>query len=97
VASRTGCAFLAKRLFESEERKAATVCTARWVRRRASWPTGVRDALQLQAVLQRNAGLRNATVRVDYAEIVDAQTFDPVIRVKKALLCASRVFVGKTR
>ena len=34
---------------------------------------------------------------VDYAEIVDAETFEPVTRLRRECLAVLAVFVGKTR
>ena len=80
----------------AEERKAATVLHRALGAAKSELATGVRDALQLQAVLQRTLAAERA-VRVDYAEIVDAQTFDPIIRVSKPCYVLLAVFVGKTR
>jgi pantoate--beta-alanine ligase len=57
---------------------------------------GVRDALQLQVVLHRVLGSEKLA-RVDYAEIVDAETFETVTRVGKPCYVVLAVFVGKTR
>jgi pantoate--beta-alanine ligase len=35
--------------------------------------------------------------RVDYAEIVDAETFEPVMRLSKPCFVVLAVFIGKTR
>jgi pantoate--beta-alanine ligase len=35
--------------------------------------------------------------RVDYAEIVDAMTFEPVVRVSRSSYALLAVFIGKTR
>ncbi len=80
----------------AEERKAAIVLHRALGAAKSELATGVRDALQLQTVLQRTLAAERA-VRVDYAEIVDAQTFDPVIRVSKPCYVLLAVFVGKTR
>jgi pantoate--beta-alanine ligase len=34
---------------------------------------------------------------VDYAEVVDAQAFEPVLQVNKACYILLAVFIGKTR
>ena len=58
--------------------------------------SGVRDALQLQLGMQKVlAGEPRA--RVDYAEIVDAETFEPVVRVGRRSYAVVAVFIGKTR
>jgi pantoate--beta-alanine ligase len=80
----------------AEERKAATVLHRALDAARSELAAGVRDALQLQTVLRRTlAAERLATV--DYAEIVDAESFEPVTRISKACYVLLAVFVGKTR
>jgi pantoate--beta-alanine ligase len=80
----------------AEERQAATVLHRALNAVRNEIASGVRDALQLQAVLQRMLGTERLA-RVDYAEIVDAETFEPVLRVSKACYVVLAVFIGKTR
>ena len=80
----------------SEERKAATVLHRALQAAKKELEAGVRDALQLQSVLQRTLGAEQHAA-VDYAEIVDAETFDPVVRVSKACYVLLAVFIGKTR
>jgi pantoate--beta-alanine ligase len=38
-----------------------------------------------------------ARARVDYAEIVDAETFEPVVRVSRRAYALLAVHIGKTR
>jgi pantoate--beta-alanine ligase len=38
-----------------------------------------------------------ALARVDYAEIVSADTFEPVVRVARPCYAVMAVFIGKTR
>jgi pantoate--beta-alanine ligase len=80
----------------AEERKAATVLHGALEAARNELAAGVRDALQLQTVLHRVLGSEKLA-RVDYAEIVDAETFEPVTRVGKPCYIVLAVFVGKTR
>jgi pantoate--beta-alanine ligase len=80
----------------AEERKAATVLHRALEAARNELAAGVRDALQLQAVLHRVLGAEKLA-HVDYAEIVDAETFEPVMRVGKPCYVVLAVFVGKTR
>jgi pantoate--beta-alanine ligase len=79
-----------------EERKAATVLYRALDAARSELAAGVRDALQLQAVLQR-ALRAERLARVDYAEIVDAESFEPVVRINKPCYVLLAVFIGKTR
>jgi pantoate--beta-alanine ligase len=80
----------------ADERKAATVLHRALAAVRNEIAAGVRDALQLQAVLQRTLSAERAA-RVDYAEVVDAETFEPVVRVNKPCYVLLAVFIGKTR
>jgi len=80
----------------AEERQAATVLYRSLEAAKSELASGVRDALQLQAVLQRTLGAERHA-RVDYREIVDAETFEPVARVSKPCYVLLAVFVGKTR
>jgi pantoate--beta-alanine ligase len=79
-----------------DERKAATVLYRALDAAKNELDAGVRDALQLQGVLHRTLSAERQA-RVDYAEIVDAESFDPVVRVSKFSYILLAVFVGKTR
>jgi len=80
----------------AEERKAATVLYRALDAARGELAAGVRDALQLQGVLHRTLGAERHT-RVDYAEIVDAESFESIVRVNKSCYVLLAVFIGKTR
>jgi pantoate--beta-alanine ligase len=80
----------------ADERQAATVLHRALAAAKDELAAGVRDALQLQAVLQRVLGAERHA-RVDYAEIVDAESFEPVVRVSKACYMLLAVYIGKTR
>ena len=80
----------------AEERKAATVLSRALDAARIELAAGVRDALHLQTVLRRILGAERLA-RVDYAEIVDAESFEPVLRVGKSCYILLAVFIGKTR
>src|SRR5690349_5967296 len=79
-----------------DERKAATVLYRALDASKGELARGVRDALQLKTVLQRILG-RERLAAVDYAEIVDAESFEPVLRIGKAGYVLLAVFIGKTR
>jgi pantoate--beta-alanine ligase len=80
----------------AEERKAATVLHRALDAARSELAAGVRDALQLQGVLNRTLSAERQA-RVDYAEVVDAEWFEPVVRVSKPAYVLLAVFIGKTR
>ncbi len=79
-----------------EERKAATVLHRALVAARNELSVGMRDALQLQTVMRRTIEAEPLAA-VDYAEIVSADTFEPMIRVAQPSYAVLAVFVGKTR
>jgi len=80
----------------SEERNAATVLYRALDAAKNELAAGVRDALQLQTTLRRKLDSERLAT-VDYAEIIDAESFEPVLRVSKSLYIALAVFIGKTR
>ena len=57
---------------------------------------GVRDSLELQRALTKVL-TSEPRARVDYAEIVDAETFEPVVRVTRRSYAVLAVYLGKTR
>lgn len=79
-----------------EERKAATVLHRALTAARGELAAGVRDAAQLQAVMRRIIEAEPLAT-ADYAEIVSADTFEPVVRVARSCYAVLAVFVGKTR
>jgi pantoate--beta-alanine ligase len=80
----------------AEERQAATVLYRALNAARSELAAGVRDALQLQTSLRRKLDSERLA-RVDYAEVVDAETFEPVVRVRRPCFVLLAVFIGKTR
>ena len=79
-----------------QERKAATVLYRALDAAKNELAAGVRDALQLQTTLRRKLDSERLAT-VDYAEIIDAETFEPVVRVSKSSYIVLAVFIGKTR
>lgn len=79
-----------------DERKAARVLYRALDAVKDELARGVRDALQLKEVLRRTLD-KERLAAVDYAEIVDAVSFEPVLRVSKACYVLLAVFIGKTR
>jgi pantoate--beta-alanine ligase len=80
----------------AEERQAATVLYRALGEAKSELAAGVRDALQLQTSLRRKLDAERLA-RVDYAEVIDAETFEPVVRVSKRCYVVLAVFIGKTR
>ena len=80
----------------ADERSAATVLHRALAAARDELRAGVRDALQLQTIV-RKVLEAEPLAAVDYAEIVDAETFEPVTRVSRSCYALLAVFFGKTR
>jgi pantoate--beta-alanine ligase len=80
----------------SEERRAATVLHRALEAAKAELAAGTRDSLPLQAVL-RKVLEAEPLAAVDYAEIVDADAFEPVTRIARPSYALLAVFIGKTR
>jgi pantoate--beta-alanine ligase len=80
----------------ADERRAATVLHRALTAAREELSAGVRDTLQLRTVLLRVLN-SEPLAAMDYAEIVDADTFEPVARVARPCYVLLAVFFGKTR
>jgi len=78
------------------ERKAAIVLRRALDSARSELAAGVRDALHLQTVMRRVIE-SEPLATIDYAEIVAADTFEPVTRVARPCYALLAVFLGKTR
>ncbi len=79
-----------------EERKAALVLYGALEGAKNELTHGVRDAAQLQTSLRRKLESEHLAT-TDYAEVVDAERFEPVLKVNKPCYVLLAVFIGKTR
>jgi pantoate--beta-alanine ligase len=79
-----------------EERKAATVLHRALAAAREAMVAGERDALQLQNVLGKHLDAE-PMAKIDYAEIVDADSFEPVSRIARPCYILLAAYLGKTR
>ena len=79
-----------------EERKAATVLHRALEAARKELRTGTRDALHLQTAI-REVVDAEPLAALDYTEIVDADTFEPVTHISRPTYALIAAFVGKTR
>ena len=79
-----------------EERKAAVVLSQAVAAGRELMERGERDAgVVLDAMRRKLAS--EPLARVDYVDMVDAETMAPVQRADKPVLCAMAVYIGTTR
>jgi pantoate--beta-alanine ligase len=80
----------------AEERRAATVLYRALAAAREEIAAGQRDALHLAASLRRRIA-QEPLASLDYAEIVDADSFEPVTRLRGSCYALLAVLVGSTR
>jgi len=80
----------------AEERCASTVLHRALEAARTELTAGARDSLHLQSVIRRVLQAEPLAA-VDYAEIVDADAFEPVTRIARPSYALLAVFIGKTR
>jgi len=81
---------------EPAERKAATVLHRALAAAKSELAAGERDGLRLQSAMRRVLEAE-MLARVDYAEIVDAETFEPAVRVSRSCYALLAVYFGRTR
>ncbi len=79
-----------------QERKTATALYLSLETMRREIAHGARDVLQLLKAL-RGVLATAQGIRLDYAEIVDADTFEPVVRLRGNCYAVLAAFVGTTR
>jgi pantoate--beta-alanine ligase len=78
------------------ERKQALVLSRSLRRVKELWDTGEHHAEKLAAAGRAEIG-EESSVRLDYFEVVDAATLDPVQEARQGSLVAVAAFVGATR
>lgn len=81
---------------KGDQRRAATVLYRALDAARHDIVAGERDAVRLAGVLRKKIEAEPLAT-ADYVEIVDAETFEPVSRLRRACLALLAVFVGSTR
>ncbi len=80
----------------AQERRAATVLYRALDAARREMTRGVRDPLRLQN-LMRKVLESEPLANVDYSEVVDAHTFEPLARIRRNCYVLLAVRIGKTR
>ena len=81
---------------DSDEREAATVLHRALAAVQDEIASGTRDAMDLQSKV-RDVLQKEKLASLDYAEVVDADTFEPVTHVSHASYLLLAAFVGTTR
>ncbi len=81
---------------QAEERAQAPVLRRALLRAAQAVKAGEQDARRVQAILEKE--LTTAPLaRIDYAEVTDAETLQPISRIAKPAVLAVAVFFGRTR
>jgi pantoate--beta-alanine ligase len=80
----------------AEERRAATVLHQALQAAAAEIHAGTKDSMEIQSALHKILD-GEPRARVDYAEIVDAESFEPVVRLGRRCYVLLAVNLGKTR
>lgn len=92
-----GLAMSSRNRYLSAEERQQALCLRRALdAATARYAAGERDAEALRAVLCEVISAEPAA-RLDYAEIVDDETLEPVARCERPCLAALAVFIGRTR
>jgi pantoate--beta-alanine ligase len=81
---------------DAQQRNQALELHRALMRVKKSWESGERDAAKL-AAMGREEVTGEKSVRLDYFEIVDPESLDPVENVANRVLVAVAAFVGPTR
>lgn len=79
-----------------DERKAALVLHRALTAARDELASGARDTLQIQSTIQKIFAAEPSAA-LDYAEVVDADTFEPIARVSRPAYILLAAKIGKTR
>jgi pantoate--beta-alanine ligase len=81
---------------DGEERSAAAVLHRALSAAREELAAGERDVVRLRGVIRRVLEAE-PRVKIDYVEIVNADSFEPVVRVTRSSYILLAVYLGKTR
>src|SRR5271155_4400557 len=79
-----------------EELAAATVLHRALAAAREQLAAGERNVMQLQSKVRRVLDAE-PLMKIDYVEVVDADSFDPVVRVTRSSYILVAAYLGKTR
>lgn len=79
-----------------EERRASTILREALQIAEKKIAAGIRTPLEIQKTIRERID-SEASVKLDYAEIVDLNTLEPINRIEAPVLVAAAIYVGKTR
>jgi pantoate--beta-alanine ligase len=81
---------------DAEERRQATILRAALLAAKKAWRAGETSAARLRGLVVKKIGTA-PLARIDYVEIADATTLQPLHRVERNAVIAVAVFFGRTR
>lgn len=81
---------------DPEERRIAVILHHALKAAEKKLAEGVKNPMDIQRSIREKIA-SEASVRIDYAEVVDLETLKPVDRIEAPALVAAAVYVGKTR
>jgi pantoate--beta-alanine ligase len=97
VRERDGLAMSSRNTYlTGEERAAATVLHRALAAAREQLAAGERNVMQLQSKMRWVLDAE-PLMKIDYVEVVDADSFDPVVRVTRSSYILLAAYLGKTR
>ena len=96
VRERDGLAKSSRNTYLSPEERQAALCLSRAVQAGESMAQKTNDAHTILAAM-RQVIQAEPLARIDYVELVDAVTMEPVDRTDGGILAAVAVYIGKTR
>lgn len=92
-----GLALSSRNTYLSQEERVAALCLHRSVKLAGElYRQGVRDAVEIKAKV-REVLDAEPLARVDYVEVADADTMQPVSLLERPALCAIAVYINNTR
>ncbi len=97
VREKDGLALSSRNAYLTCEQKAQAPVIRRALQTaRKAWRSGEKDAVRLRRIVAQEIA-RAPMAKVDYIEVVDAETIQPVTRTASRSLIAAAVFFGTTR
>ena len=92
-----GLAMSSRNAYLSEAERSRAPLVQEGLARLQQWVQETKDVAELVKRLESYYGKHLPSSRVDYVEIVDASTMQPIQRIKRDAVAAVAVFFGKTR
>ncbi len=97
VREKDGLAMSSRNTYLSQEERIASLCLSKaLIEALQMFRQGIKDVLLLKQHIEQTITSTPFT-KIDYIEIVDAETMQPLEHIEAPALCAIAVFIGQTR